>query len=345
MLLISGIMARCQKCEQRMMAENGLKKERILGIFYRLMQGERVDVKSLSQEYGVSYKSISRDIGEIRIFLADNRDIVKNMELKYSRDLKTYRIDNHNRLSPKELLLIIKILTGVRAVDKVELLDLFHKMKNFTERDDRNILEYICAKEMYHYQGVSHFCTNFTDLIWKITHCIFRQNEITIVYSKMDGSQIERRVRPLSIMFSEFYFYLIAVSCDDEGSPHYYRIDRISRMVKHRENFQLTYSNRFDEGELRKKIQYMFPGESQKITFEFTGPSVQAVLDRLQTAKIIAKEGKKYLIEAEIYGDGIKMFLLSQGHWVRVLKPERYVEEITREIKMMYRNYGKGGDL
>lgn len=318
-----------------------MKKERMLGIFYRMLQGESVNLKSLSQEYGVSVKSISRDINEIKNFLADNRDIVKNMQLKYSRDLKTYRIGNGNCLLPREFLLIMKILTGVRAVDKIELLDLFEKMKNFTEKEDRDILEYLTAKEMYHYQGVHHFCSDLKDLIWKITYCIFKRNEITILYHKMDGSQIERRIRPLSIMFSEYYFYLIAASREDESSPHYYRIDRIIQMVKHRENFRLEYLDRFDEGELRKKIQYMIPGASQKITFEFTGPSVQAVLDRLQTAKIISKEGKKYVIEAEIYGEGIKMFLLSQGHWVKVIKPERYAEEMAREIEMMYENYRK----
>ena len=100
-----------------------MNKERLLGIFYRMMQGESVNLKSLSQEYGVSVKSISRDMNEIRNFLADNRDMVKNVELKYSRNLKSYRIDNSNSLLPKEFLLIMKILAGVRAVDKIQLSD------------------------------------------------------------------------------------------------------------------------------------------------------------------------------------------------------------------------------
>ena len=304
-----------------------------------MMQGESVNLKSLSQEYGVSVKSISRDMNEIRNFLADNRDMVKNVELKYSRNLKSYRIDNSNSLLPKEFLLIMKILAGVRAVDKTQLSDLFEKMKKFTGKEDRNSLEYLTAKEMYHYQGVHHFCTDLTEMIWKITNCIVGQNEITIIYNKMDGSQIERRIRPLSIMFSEYYFYLVAASSETESSPHYYRIDRILNMVKHRDVFRLEYSDRFDEGELRKKIQYMIPGEAERITFEFTGPSVQAVLDRLQTARIISREGKKYLVEAEIYGEGIKMFLLSQGHWVKILKPEHYAQEMAGEIEMMYNNY------
>ena len=63
----------------------------------------------------------------------------------------------------------------------------------------------------------------------------------------------------------------------------------------------------------------MFPGNVMKITFEFTGPSVQAVLDRLPTAKVIEKDGNKSIITAEVnYGRGIIMYLLSQGNWVVV---------------------------
>ena len=84
----------------------------------------------------------------------------------------------------------------------------------------------------------------------------------------------------------------------------------------------------------------MWPGELRTIRFEFTGPSVQAVLDKLPTAKIIERSGKKYLIEAEVYGDGIKMWLLSQGAWVKVLAPQPFVEEIKNEINKLSKLYG-----
>ncbi len=77
----------------------------------------------------------------------------------------------------------------------------------------------------------------------------------------------------------------------------------------------------------------MFPGKLQTIRFEFTGPSVQAVLDKLPTAKILSNEGKKYLIEAETYGSGIKMWLMSQGAWVKVVAPQDFVEEIKKELQ------------
>ena len=87
----------------------------------------------------------------------------------------------------------------------------------------------------------------------------------------------------------------------------------------------------------------MWPGKLRTIRFEFGGPSVQAVLDKLPTARIIERLGdKKFLIEAETYGDGIKMWLLSQGAWVKVIAPQEFVEEIKREIKNLYRKYDIG---
>ena len=64
------------------------------------------------------------------------------------------------------------------------------------------------------------------------------------------------------------------------------------------------------------------------------------MLDKLPTARIIERLGdNKYLIEAETYGDGIKMWLLSQGSWVKVVAPEEFVGEIREEINKMVTTY------
>ena len=84
----------------------------------------------------------------------------------------------------------------------------------------------------------------------------------------------------------------------------------------------------------------MWPGKLRTIRFEFSGPSVQAALDKLPTAKIIERlGGNKYLIEAEVYGDGIKMWLLSQGSWVKVVSPTEFVEEIRKEVEAIAEYY------
>ena len=67
------------------------------------------------------------------------------------------------------------------------------------------------------------------------------------------------------------------------------------------------------------EIQYMWPGKEQQIEFEFTGPSVQAILDRIPTAEIIKSDGNKHTIKAECYGDGVLMWLRTQGDYVKML--------------------------
>ena len=45
------------------------------------------------------------------------------------------------------------------------------------------------------------------------------------------------------------------------------------------------------------------------------------------------------LLEAEVYGDGIKMWLLSQGAWVKVVGPEEFVGEMREEIEKIKSYY------
>ena len=57
--------------------------DRTLEILFRVMRGEEVSVKKLADEHQVSTKSISRDIGRVKNFLAENRDLVGNADLAY----------------------------------------------------------------------------------------------------------------------------------------------------------------------------------------------------------------------------------------------------------------------
>jgi predicted DNA-binding transcriptional regulator YafY len=318
-----------------------LKIDRVLALFLRAVKGESLSVQNLAYEYNVSARSITRDINSLKLFLAENRDILGNTELEYSSTNHCYTLKMDNFLTNKELLAIAKVLIGSRAFNTQDLLELIKKLKMNTSAGDRAKLEKLIHKEMYHYSEVGSDCKSVIDNIWKITECIENRNIISINYYKTNRNWIKYRIKPVSIMFTEYYFYLIAYKCDktDPDTPHYFRIDRITDITVHREQFSLTKEQNVDEGELRKKSQFMWPGKNRRIRFEFTGPSVQAVLDRIPTAKVISHDDNKCLIEAEVYGDGIKMFLLSQGSWVKVISPDEFVLEMKTEIEKMMSQY------
>lgn len=317
------------------------KNERMLEIFFRALRGESISVKKFAEEYKVSTKSISRDINRIQEFLSEHRELMQNAELTYSYKNRAYLLNSDEFLKNKELFALVKVILGSRCFSKEEVLTLIAKLKRFTTIHDKQQLENLIRKEVYHYHEVKSDCKSVIENLWKLIQAIEEKRTITITYYKMNREEVKRKIKPTAILFSEYYFYLIAYMADDaEYKAKYFRVDRISAMMEHRENFQLDRKYDFDEGDLREKNQFMFPGENIKIRFAFSGLSVQAILDRLPTAKIVEKNGNTSIIEAEVnHGRGIIMYLLSQGSWVKVLSPQSLVEEMQEELEKMQEYY------
>ena len=338
MSFIYGIIREKTKKRNHMERE---KNNRMLEIFFRALRGEKISLKKLAEEYNVSTKSISRDINSIQNFLAEHRELMQNAELTYSHKERTYILNSDEFLKNKELFALVKIILGSRALNKEEILTLITKLKKFTTIQDRKTLENLIRKEIYHYHEVKSDCKSVIDNVWKIVQAIEEKRTISITYYKINRDEVKHKIKPVSVLFSEYYFYLIAYKADDMSyKPIYFRIDRISSITEHREKFELEKKYDFDEGNLREKNQFMFPGDTVKIRFEFSGLSLQAILDRLPTAKVVEKNGNTSIIEAEVnHGRGIIMYLLSQGSWVKVLSPQSLADEIKEELNKMISYY------
>ena len=164
-----------------------------------------------------------------------------------------------------------------------------------------------------------------------------------------DGG-VTRYVIPIAVLFSEYYFYLNAfiLEKNEKGNfekkyeyPAIFRIDRIKDFKGTGESFSLPYSNRFEEGEFRKRIQFMYAGSLMRIRLRIASYSVEAVLDRLPTANIVKEEDEKTVIEAEVYGKGILMWIMSQGKNLEVLSPESLrhdVKSLLNDMKALYQD-------
>lgn len=313
------------------------KTNRMLDIFFRALKGEALSIRELADEFHTSSRSISRDISSMNIYLAEHRDTVGNAELIYDAKPKKYLLHMDDFLSGKEMLLILKMLLACRTLSKPELTTLIKKLESHATPKDKKKLKKIIGKEFCNYTEIQHDCNSTLNNLWEITNYIEKKQFISITYIKMNREIVEHRIMPLSLIFSEYYFYLIACETDNNevSVPKYFRIDRIVNVVAHRDYFHLSPSQEYDESLLRKRSQFMWPGPLRHIRFEFYGPSVQSILDRIPTAKIIKKIPSGYLIEAEVYGDGIKMFLLSQGAWIKVIAPAEFVAEMKDTIKKM----------
>lgn len=302
--------------------DKGDKTGRVLDIYTRLISGYVVNKAELAMEFNVNERSITRDIDDIRAYLSDQAVAGSYFgDVIYDRAEKGYRLDRlyHMRLTNSEILAICKILLDSRAFTKRQMKEIIGKLiENGVPKSHQKAVTELVKNEEYHYVELSHK-NEFLDKLWKIGDAILKKNYLEIGYYRLDKNEtVKRRIKPAAIMFNEFYFYLAAFIEDKEleekfdlehSLPTIYRIDRIKTLKVTEDSFAKSKMSRFEEGEFRKRMQFMYGGKLQRLQFDYVGNDIVAVLDRLPTAKIIDKKDGIYKISAEVYGDGVKIWL------------------------------------
>lgn len=296
------------------------KSFRLLNIFERLNRGEELHKDKLADDFAVSLKTVQRDIDELRAYLEQTHFSESDTAIKYDKAKNCYYLIRPERewMTNEEALALCKILLESRAFCKDELSGLIDKLIAQVSPYDRSIIKSIIKNELFNYVPLRHG-KKLLNQIWTLSQYITKQAIISFKYHRQDGKQSAKIVKPLSIMFSEFYFYLIAFMADESKNyPIIFRIDRITEIKNTGEHFTIDYRNKFKDGEFRKRVQFMYAGELKTVKFEYSGV-LEAILDRLPTAKILKEENGVYTISAETYGDGIYMWLKSQGDMIRIL--------------------------
>lgn len=309
------------------------KSERVLSIYSRLKHGKVIYKAEESIRFDVAQRTIQRDIADIQCFLNNqNSETGEIQEIVFDRKSGGYRLETkvQNRLEGSELLAVCKVLLESRSMTKSEMFPLINKLINTCsdEEESKLVKEYI-GNEMHHYIELQHH-KKLLDKLWILEGAIKKQKYIEVEYRKVkNNTSVKRKLKPVGIMFSEFYFYLTAYIEDIDKDEHFhnpkdsfptiYRVDRIDNVEVLNEHFNIPYAERFEEGEFRKRVQFMYGGHLRKVKLRCKEESIEAVLDRLPTAEIIEKEGDEYIVKAEVFGDGIDMWIRSQGDMIEVI--------------------------
>ena len=310
------------------------KITRVLALYTKLMNGAIINKSEEAQNYGVAERSIQRDIDDVRNFLdetEDNGGIYNSVV--YDRALKGYRLQRiyDVKLTNPEILAICKIILDSRSLTKKEMDSILTKLIDCcVPEDSRKLVNNLISNEKSHYIQPKHGKV-FIQTMWEIGMAVQESRYIEFDYRGIQGHTLKhRKVKPVAIMFSEFYFYMVgfidninkeeAFSNPDDLFPTIYRMDRIKNFKNTGEHFKIPYKDRFEEGEFRKRIQFMFGGKLQKVRFTYSGNSIEAVLDRLPTAVVENEKEGTYTISAEVFGKGIEMWLRSQGDMVSIVE-------------------------
>ena len=330
------------------------KNTRVLDLYERLCAGKVIHKEEEALRFGVDSRSIQRDIDDIRAFLDERAlaDAGDKRQLIYDRKQKGFLMQGGQSplMTNSEILAVSKILLESRAFTKTEMSTILDKLiSGCVPQKNMKLVSDLLANEKFHYTELTN-PAGIQEKLWDIGNDIQQRHLMSISYQKKHpvASTVTRIVEPVSILFAEYYFYLNAyiVEQDESGTyrhkydyPAIFRIDRIDTYRLLEEKFSLPYADRFQEGEFRKRIQFMYAGDLLQLQFRYAGASVDAVTDRLPTAEIRSHNENGYIIKAEVYGKGIVMWLLSQGDKVEVLSPAHLRQEMRQMLLNMLDKY------
>lgn len=324
------------------------KNIRTLDIYARLCEGKLINKAEEAEKYRVDERSIQRDIDDIRAFLDEHKTgySADSRSVEYDRSRKGFVMAGAegSMMSNSEILAVSKILLGSRAFTKGEIDSILKKMiDGCVPLKNMKLVKELVSNEQFHYVELRHKA-NIQDKLWSAGTDIREHNLAEIRYARAEHTDesVMRVIEPVAILFSEYYFYLNAfiVEKNSDGNyvhkydyPAVFRIDRIKAYRKTGEKFQVSYADRFEEGEFRKRVQFMYAGHLLKVQLKFYGENPEPVLDRLPTAQVTARNGHEFTISAEVYGKGILMWLLSQGRKVEVIRPESLRQDMKKELE------------
>lgn len=314
--------------------DSPIAKQRVIRLFSMLAEGRSFTRQEAAQQFGVSVRSIHRDLEELRTFFEDHRTedgLQQQLICDKSKGGYTLVPPLRNLLTNEEVFAVLKILLESRALVKEEMEPIIKKLIDCcVPRPNQEFVRRMIGSERLNYVELQHH-KKVLQPIWQLATAVKQRLVTKIDYTKKTGEKVSRNVKPVGIMFNEFYFYLIAFIISDKPEkqddknkyPAIYRIDRLDNYKVTDEHFAEEACH-FEEGEFRKRVQFMFGGKLRKVKYSCKNDALEANLDKLPTATIIKKDKKRSIISAEVYGSGIEIWLRGQGDCVEILESKEF---------------------
>jgi len=314
-------------------------KQRVLSVFAKLINGERLSKADLENQYSISNKSAQRDFSDIREMLAENAlpyELLTDTESKYY-------LKNTGTFNEKDILVLIMLLNLVRPFNKSEYNRLIKSLLGTQSAENQKKIKKVINSEATFYTPINHK-KPLLDLIWDLRDAIEHQNKVEIHYIRGDGVKKLTVVCPMAVLAHHHYFYLVSTSEKYPDQPIQRRLDRISSYKILPDTFKINHAKAFNLADFRKHNPNMYVGKTERLKAEITGSSWEEAVDRFPDHEILEefeRDGKQVKIISfrATTGDGLMIWLLSQNIFLKLLEPQYLIDEMKGRIEQMLGYY------
>jgi len=311
------------------------KIERLLIIVKAIKENEGLKREDLARLCGgVSRQTISNYLETLRKI---GYPIVYNHE---SNGFELYRqdfVDLENNFTQDELLLLILALDSIKKFSRKDINDLKNKLLNFLPESSReNFRKVTRERNTYRTEGER---SEFISLA-NIHEAIIKEQIICINYKSANSDKFkEEAVFPYAVVWQRDKCYLIAEG-NNYDWPINYRLDRMKN-VKIREK-KGEIPETFNLEKYMARTWKMFSGPPVEVVLKFPKDIKTLVEDNFHPdySEIVKEDEDNFILTATIRGlKGLKIWVLSLGEKIEVIKPEDFRKDILQTVHNMERKY------
>lgn len=348
------------------------KSQLLVQLYLELIRKTTITREEIKEIVGDSDRTIQRYINDLIEFVEHNNTSLLNEEDKFLfelshddeydtdfinegqvrrpmivRDKKalTLSLKDSETLNKKYVLILIKMLLDTRALNENETLKVINHLLSHLCVEDREKIYNSIQSEVIRYKELEASLP-LIDNVWELNQCIMNKDILSITYFNLKSKKRNIEIAPMYITQDEFYFYLIGFNADKDSMTTL-RVDRIYdyeviTQKTDKSRFKVDQIDQHNElGTYKNRTPLMFSGKSERITFEYYGPSIEAILDKFpdNNSKQLESNHEHYRVDINASGRGAYMWLLSQGADIKVVSPpsaKQKMKELIAEMHGLY---------
>ena len=295
-----------------------MKDNRLFRILYYILEKEKVTANELADKFEVSVRTIYRDIDSISsvgvpIFTTQG----KGGGIKIDNEF----ILNKSLFDANEKEQIIAALQGLEKTNEAYKSELITKLSALFKIKNSNWIEI---------DFTSWESNNtYQDLFNTLKIAIINKNIISFSYNSSKGEKINRKVKPIRLLFKEQDWYLYGF-CLLRNDFRYFKLSR----MKDLEVLATNYEDNFENIVLKREIKYE---NTVNIKLKFNKSVAFRVYDEFNGAIEEDEKGNLY-VEIKIPNNyKLYNYIFSFGANVEILEPE----EIRTQFKNMINKIAK----
>lgn len=298
-----------------------MEKGRLFEILYYLLQVEKTDARTLAQHFGVSVRTIYRDLDKLLVagipimtvqgyqggvYLDPHFVFDKSLFNSQQQDMLLAALSSLSSLYPEEQDNILDLISSLFHKESIPWIEIH--FDHWKKEQDVNIL--------FH----------------QLKDAILNQKQIQFIYCRFQGEKYLRNVYPVKLLFKSQSWYLQGYDVERQD----YRIYKLSRMMQ-----LIVTEKSFERSTMIIPRLDHFEEQSEMIDviLQFDMSLGQFVFDEFPLLDI---EDKKsfYLVKTSIpYSYWSISYLLSFGSKLKIIEPEWLKEKLLEEIHQLKQLY------